>query len=408
MRTGAGIILPPRPELIAAPNSIYREDATKLTSLGSTQLAKNLADQLMYGNAAAGAANQFFNYDGMGYGGAAEGFNNFISWQNFTEPIWYVPYEQPRVKLWLVEEEGKTGGPEETLRTGEVNEKVQKLFESVPLPTLALIWKGQINSIGTDGDATIISTSTNERWEIHRLGKFLQGPHEGEWKFGYGHYQSNASEWNGVRVNGTGTLSASALALADGVITLRDIVRVLRGGEINHAIGIATLVRANEHLAPALENDHGENPYEFLENGSTPNPAFGAVDAVPEGLWVRFPTASKPSEYGVVGKLAFAIYEAIRKYGLVVRDGCGSGTNWPMEDLRTLYTPYCGTVFDPTAGVAKFATYAHENVPEAVWKDWADPSLRSLTEELNGPSGVLAEIPVAAWRTIEQLEPRSG
>jgi hypothetical protein len=399
----AGRVLGPRNlSPLAGPNSVFRDNVEGLARAESQVNAHKMANQLFY--ARKSQEGKFYGYAGLGYGGSPEGSYPFISWRLYTQPIYVVPVWQPRVKIWLVNEE--TSGPEETLREAfEPNIKIQKAFEAVPLPEVDLIPQGQIQSAGTDAQAIIWCPATDELWEIHRLGILKAGSHRGEWKLGYGHYQAEASKWSGVVAEETGGLSASHLSLAHGTLSLGDLVRVLRGGKIGHALAIAMLAVANEHVAPALKNDHQENPYELLEDGKTSNPAFGDVDAIPEGGWYCFPAASRASEYGITNPVTVALYENTREHGIVHTDK-GGGPSLSLGDLRTLYTPYCDTGVDGIASsAAKFAEYARANVAEAVWKGWQDPTLSALEGALNGIGGLLWEMP---WRTLEQLAPRES
>jgi hypothetical protein len=398
-----GKVLDPRNlSPLAGLNSVFRDNVEGLSRAGSQVNAYKVANQLFY--ARKSQEGKFYGYSGLGYGGTAEGGYPFISWKSFTQPIYVVPVWQPRVKIWLVNEE--SSGPEETLREEiEPNIKIQKAFAAVPLPELSLVPQGQIPAAGSDAQAIIWCPATDELWEIHRLGIFQEGAHKGEWKLGYGHYQAEASKWNGVCAEETGALSASHLSLAHGTLSLGDLVRVLRGGKIGHALAIAMLVVANEHVAPALKNDSQENTHKYLEDGVTLNPAFGNIDAVPEGGWYCFPSASRAAEYGITNPVAVALYENTREHGIVHTDR-GGGPSLYLGDLRTLYTPYCDTGIDAiTSSAAKFAEYARQSVSEATWKGWQDPTLPALEGALNGIGGLLWEMP---WRTLEQLAPRSS
>jgi hypothetical protein len=397
----SGLVLPARPLL--APASVFRDNVEALAPAASQIVKEKFVNQLYYGWAS--KSGTFYGYSGYGYGGAAEAFNQFIGWKSATDPLWIVPHGQPTVKVWFVKEEA--GGPEETLATGASIEKLQKEFEAVPVPSLWLIPHGQIQQTGTDGTAVVWQPSTDTLWEMHRFGRFASGPHQGEWKAGYGHRQTGVSAWNGICAPETGQQSASALSAICGDILLGELVRVLRGGKIGHALKIAIPVVANEHVAPAVSND-GSGPYEnthqFLADGVTSNPAFGAADAIPEGSWFRFPATSRASEYGITQLLAVAIYEAIREHGIVVTDRAGN-PSLRLCDPRTLFTPYCDTGVNPMNGSAQFSAYVDEGSTEAARNGWIDPTLPVFEGELNGASGVLSVMP---WRTLELLEPRSS
>jgi hypothetical protein len=72
----------------------------------------------------------------------------------------------------------------------------------------------------------------------------------GEYKFAYGSYSSEASEWNGICPNQWGA-KACGFAAVGGSITLSDLTRVLRGGKIGHAIGVNVLCMKTPTLAPS-------------------------------------------------------------------------------------------------------------------------------------------------------------
>jgi len=415
----SGLVLPRRQSLVSA-SSIFRANATVLARAEkavSEERVGKLANQMYYNRAA--KAGTFYGYAGLGYGGAAEGAYPFINGKNFSVPIWVVPYQQPRVKIWLVEE----GGAEETLRTGEFNEHIQEGFNAVPLPTLSAVPKGRIQALGSDGVAVIWCPATDELWEMHRLGTFLAGAHKGEWKFGYGVHIPEASKWNGICPAETGQVSASHLSYVSGAITMLDLVKVARGGKIEHALNLSIEVTLNEHVAPATHNDSSpkKNTHETLEDEVTPNPAYttegpegkGSFDGVPEGSWFAWPKTSTASEQGITGRLAAAIYEAGREYGYVVTDQ-GGGVNFNMADPRTLFTPYDitggqGGGINPLNGSSYFKKYVFGEEPgekalaTVLREAWTDPTLTVFTGELNGTMGVLWEQP---WRTLELLAPR--
>lgn len=403
------------PLALAAANQFFRRLVTELPTSPSQADKEKLANQLYYSNSA--QSGKFYGYSGFGRAEAVNGFSNNINWEAYSTPLYVVSGTTTRVKLWLVEE----SGAEETLRTSgaEPYPALREAYAEVPIPNASLLpsvnGKQQIWAEGTDRQAAIWCPDTDELWEIHRLGKFAtttgEGPVAGEWKFGYGSYAHPYSTSKGVAP--LGEMSASGLSGIAGNISLQDIVEVLRGDAIRHALGISVYVRANEHLAPAKTNDSGMKAIpEYMEDGITANPAYAASepypDAIPEGLWCRFPPASRASEYGMSGALEAAMYEAMREYGVVVRDG-GGACSFYIEDPRTLGSPYSYAKVNPFSGAIsphggktaeKLAAYL-EDVPSS----WTDASLPRLEEEFTGASSVFSKMP---WRELEQLEPRSS
>jgi hypothetical protein len=397
MRATGAMLLPSRPP-VYGPASVFREDATLLARSSSQVSKEKLANQCFYNTAS--QSGKFYGYEGMGYGGSAEGYNVFVNWQGSTIAVYYVSPSTPRVKVWLVEE----GGSEETPRGSGADEHLQSFWEEVPVPNVALIPNRQIWPIGGDKSTIVICPATGEMWELWRLGQFKKGTQMGEFKATYGGYCGSIAGFNGIWPNQWG-IAGSGLGLLGGIVTMQDIVRMLRGESLGHALRLAVCVATSEHVEPATRNNEVENEYPFLEDGKTSNPAHGTVDAVPMGLWCAFPPSSRASEYGITTPIASKLYEAMREHGLVVADGTTRGVNFDLADPRVLGTPYSSTFINPFAG----ATYTRE-APEResyinnlVPTSWTDPTLSAMTENLNGPGSVFSAMP---WRDLEQLEPR--
>jgi hypothetical protein len=405
-----------------SPTSIWRDNATLLPRASAGEISANhyaarLANQLFY--ATNSQSGKFYGYSGVGWAGYKEGFATAVNFETATAPIYIMAAGTPRVKIWLVKEEGA----EETLDEGAERAALRTGLSSVPVPNPAEVLHGSLPSAGTDAICGIWCPATDELWELRRLSKFAAGEHKGEWKCGFGGYLHPASQATGVYPTGTGLYmgnSASGLVRCGGMITLPDLVRVLRGGKIGHALSVTAVVTkapANSaFLAPATRNDtreiHGtENGHnlEFGEDGVTPNPAYGTVDAVPEGLRCAFPAASNAGEQGITGKLAAAIYEAIREHGLIVRD---SGPNCVLniEDPRALplhsqrVNPY---VEATSAGgtAAKLKAYVNEPLLALLGTELKDPTLPRFEGDLVGAGNILSLQP---WRELEQLEPSAS
>jgi hypothetical protein len=401
LRASGLVLSMARPAQLFGPTSIFREPAASLTVNSSQELKEKLANQLYYGNKKQGEENKFFGYSGMGYNGSPEGFYTAITFKEYSNPLYVVAPTTPRVKVWLVKGEA---GPEEELQEEGFATNLQGAFAAVPMPNPALTLKGSLEPAGTDRAIVVWCPGTDEMWEMERLGKFAEGPHAGAWKFNFGGYISRVSQSNGIPPHGWGA-SASGLGIVGGNISVSDMVSVLRGKPIGHAIGIAVGVTLSPtFVAPATRADTKgkSNTYEFLEDGVTKNPAFGLVDAVPEGLWCRFPPASRASEYGISTSLAKAMYEAIREYGLFVRDGSGN-SQFFINDPRSLGSIYSDTLIDPFAETTNEGVYKY--IEELMPTGWRDPTLEVFTEQFAGNKNLLNQFP---WRTLEQLEPRSS
>lgn len=389
--------------------SLFCENATTLARASAEEIAANqyaakLANQFYYGtNSQKGL---FHGYSGVGYNGHKEGFNTVANYESGTLPLYVMAAQAPRTSIWLVKEEGA----EETLDEGAAHAVLHEAFlRGVPLPAVSEVLHGSLPSAGTDAVFAVWCPSTDELWEVRKLGTFASGAHKGELKASFGNYVAGVSTSNGVSPTGIGN-SASGLVRAAGMITLADLIRVLRGGSIGHALSIAVPV-VQGHLAPATRNDTSENTTVYEEDGKTANPAKGTVDAVPEGLWCAFPPASRAGEYGITKPVAVAVYEAIREYGLVVRDH-GSTCAFNIEDFKSLTVGH--PPVNPAAGAttpgstdSKLQSYVNEALLAMVGSEWRDSTLPVLEEDLEGATtaNVFGKQP---WRTLEQLAPRSS
>jgi hypothetical protein len=402
--------------------SIWRDDATQLARASSEEVATNhyaakLANQLFY--ATNSQSGKFHGYAGMPWAGYKEGFATVVNFNSSTVPVYVMSPAAPREKIWLVTEEGA----EETLDEGAEKAALRTGLSSVPVPSPAEVLHGSLPSGGPDAICAIWCPATDELWELRRLAKFAAGAHKGELKCALGGYLHPASQSNGVYATGAGDYmgnSASGLVRCGGMITLPDLVRVLRNGKIGHALSLTAVVTqgpsGSAFLAPATRNDareiHGsENGHnlEFEEDGVTPNPAYGTVDAVPEGLRCAFAATSRASEYGITKPLEAAIYEAIREHGLIVRDS-GPTCALNVEDARALplhpqrVNPFAGAT-SPGNTAELLRSYVNEPLDALIGSEWKDPTLPTLEEALHGTPNVLSNMP---WRELEQLEPSSS
>lgn len=403
--------------------------------MADQKYARALGRQVNYGNPKYFASLSGAPYAGTGYNGSKTnpiniGYQTVINERQFSQPIYVVPADQPKVKVWLVQSEPKIGaelGPEETLNEGEHAKGVQANFLEVPMPELSKVLFGQLPAIGTDGQMVIYQPSTGGMWEIFRLRQFKEaqegGPNKGDWKFANGGYH-NAKTWNGIGVNEVGYVSASGLSVSEGLITLQDLVEVLRGGKIKHGLSGALSVKRNEFLAPAISHDTIPNGCRFLDNGETEqNPAYwtkgyeneakedegegklayGWCDAVPEGSMFRLPFDSRPSDFSLPGgPLETAIFEALREYGWMFRDGAGANNSFHMESYQAIGSPYCTAAVNPLAGAQpeKF-----EAINAVIPSSWTDSTLPTLEEEIQGPGSCVFTLLEKCGNEFEQIAP---
>lgn len=391
-----GQIWTPSPAQLLSPASVFRTKASELLVSEDQTLKEKLANQLLYNHS--GQSGKFYGYSGMGYGGAADGYQVTLGFAEYSIPFYIAPAATPRVPVWLV------NGNTEELREPGYAENLQASLMTVPMPNPTLTPLGAIEPKGTDKAIVIYCPATDEMWEFETLSTFAAGSHKGEWKCDAGAYIAKASQSVGVPPNKWG-VSASKLSLIGGDITMTDLVRVLRGGTIGHALRVAIPVEADEAILPALGHDSAapiSNPHEFLEDGKTANPAFGLVDAVPIGLRCAFHADSRASDYGIKEseRLATGFYEGIRENGLIVQDHSANSCEFYLCDGRSLFSPYSDVgKLNPFANTtnAGIQSYIGKYAPAGS----TDPTLPVFTESLYGLSSVLRKIP---WRELEQYK----
>lgn len=397
----SGRILSPHGPL--EPSSIHRVPIAGVATDVDQTRAKKMANQLCYGRT--GEEGKFFGYEKYGYGGVTSHFAVSFNVNEFTNRLYVVPVQQPRVRVWIVKEEGN----EEELRTYVPFGPDIKSFLDVPMPLVADLPQGRVPSLGKDGQAFIWCPGEDRSWQFHRLSQFKEGPLTGQWKCGAGHAQLGVTAWHGVIAAGTAmSMSASKMSLGSCMLTFEDLIKVALGGEISHAMGLAAYVTKNEHVAPATGNDTKGNTTEKLIDGITANPAFGQVDEVAEGSWFRFNPAAHPAEFGLNRKLQVALFTAFQKYGIVLHDGAGNCC-FQVEDPANVFTKYSSSAINPFIHMpdASLQTYMKENVTAEMQKAKEYAALPDIFEgPLKGIGGILDEFP---WRELlEVLVPREA
>jgi hypothetical protein len=411
-------------QLYGINTSIFHRKLASNATLSNDQTAAYLlSNQLSYGNPnyswnGTDAAPSFYGYPSsgpaanqanMGWAGYPIGYETTIGYTAYTIPVYVVDSTVPNQKVTYV---SFADGNSYLANTYTVHlpgwsNNLQNFFNAVPVPDVTKIPQGQIQSDATDGHAVIWRPSTNELWEMWR---FNGSP--GSYVFGFGAYIANVNTFNGIFTNGWGA-RACGLASAAGLLTIQDVVDVLRGGAIKHALGISIPVTANSHTAPATRNDSSSHTYPthpyVNDDGVTPNLSAansGFIDAVAEGTWCRLPASFNPATaMPGAGPLALAIATAIRDYGLFVHDG-GGNCAINLEDARALGSPYSYAKVNPFAGSTGAAAgfydaYINNNVPGS----WTDSTLPKVTEVLHGPSSVFSQIP---WQQLQVLQPFSS
>ncbi len=386
------------------PASIFNRLVTGLPVTASRTAAERISNQLAYNrNAGSGDAWAHWNgYAGPGYINAGKGRSK-LQIGTFSLSVFVVPAGQPTTRVTYVNALGEPEPP------GAANH-LQSYWEHVPLPTLAEIPSGHlICPIGTDKWLCVIQG--NRMWEF--------------WKFNpeantaqYGGFVSNLSQWNGIFTNGWGA-RATGLAQIAGMISTQDMVEILQGKKLKHALCVDLPVTktGGAPVPPATRKDENENTLQEWP-GAEPNPAYGVVDAVAEGSWSRFPPAAKPGEYGIhqaTEPIAWAIFEAIREYGLFVSDSAGQSTpTFYVQFPTELGSPYAWARVCPYyKAPAEWGKYMEgegsgENkgwVPLSMALQNGKPVLPAIEEENVGTVSALSKQP---WQTLEQLEPRAS
>jgi hypothetical protein len=365
-----------------APNNIFVRDVTGLALAADQTPARKIGNQLSYNRT---DYTHWYGYTGPGY--TSSGNPTHAQLSTFTPTLWIVPAGQPTEKITYIQENGEP-------QPAGAATNLQSHFEAVPVPTLAKIpGGGLVTAEGTDGWMCIWQPSTNQMWETWKLAGS-----PGSLTMRYGGYVPNVSAWNGIFPNNWGA-RATSLALIGGMISLQDIIEVLRGGSINHALSIDIPVTdAAGPVAPATRQDRFSHTPELF--GGKPNPAFGSVDGVAESSWFRLPPESHPSEYGITKPLEVAIYEAMRKYGLFVADTGGQAPTFNIEAPLALGSPYSWARVNPLAGApSAYGSFAY--IPGT----WTDSTLAKITEEITGTASMFTKQP---WQNLELLEPRSA
>jgi hypothetical protein len=367
------------------PNAIFFRAVTGLAAAEDQTPALLAANQLRYG---VGASGTFHGYEGVGYGQFWPLRGNI---NGSTPSLFVVPSFTPTQKVLWVNSEGKP-------HAKGASANLQSYIEEVPIPELAGVPSGRLTAEGgTDQEISIWQPSTGKYWEFWRWG--VISPPEGyAATCQYAGYIANTREWNGILPNKWGA-RATSLALTGGLITLQDLVEVLEGGKIKHALGVSLDAIAEEIVAPATRHDLVVSTNTVKEEGGKANPAYGTVDAVAESRWFRFPSASKPSEFGLTKMLEVAVFEAVREYGLFVDDG--GSIRFSIESPVSMGSQYAFAKVNPLAGATGSGWTTFSFIPAGM----TNPLLGHFEESISGTSSCFTKQP---WRELEALEPRTS
>ena len=202
-------------------------------------------------------------------------YGQWINTWQYSVPVYTVPARQRRVRVTL-------DADDETLARD---------FASVPLPADAR------PASGTDGHLTVYQPSRDTLWEFWKLSKGSDG-----WHARWGGRMRHVSTSDGSFPAPYGA-SGTGLALLGGLMRTRE----LQDGRIDHALALAIpRTRASQFVSPATRSD-----------GAT------WASAPPEGTHCVDPTI----DVAALGlpRVTEAIALAAQRYGIVIRDGAGSG-----------------------------------------------------------------------------------
>jgi hypothetical protein len=419
-----------RPPLNFTPASFFRKQLSGSTPLAASRaLAYKLANQANYGNPNYSyngeAGPSFYGYAGLGYNGGVQGQSASIGLTNDSSPLYVAQPGQATTKIWVDEM-----GNESEVTTEPKRVELMEELAAVPLPNVALVPIGNLASEGTDRVICIWDPINDKLYEMIGFHYFTEGPHQGEPCIGNGVVIHEVSKWlgvcpgNGLEPNGH-EVSASGLSMCSRLITIQDVIEVLRtasgGGvpSIKHVIGVTVPVSTGGFVAPAISADsHGAytNTHKFLEDGKTENGAYGNVDEVPEGMLVTVPWESRASEHELTDPMQVALYEGCRKYGWLVTDH-GSQVAFQMEDPRTLPSPYSWAAVSPfrvSASQPKIVQEAYEKFVNELCKipvGLQDATLPVLERKLgsektpNADASMVFKLWEKIGRELHQVEP---
>lgn len=354
--------------------------------------AKKIANQMAYQREGADAYAHWYGYTGPGYCVAEAGKRCKLNIEQFSIAVWVVPEGQPTTKLTYKNEK-------ETEPEG-----LKEHFEAVPLPTLSKIPAGHlICPVGTDKWIVIWQPSSDRYWE---MGNF----NPETLTFAHGGFREGLNKWSGVFTNTNEGERACALALIGGMISTQDMVEILEGKRLKHALVLnIPVTKAAGPIAPATRQDEVEN--ELAKYEGNPNPAFGTIDAVAEAAWFRFPSAAKPAEYGISQEtepIAWALFEAIREYGMFVGDsGPGGTVSLNVQYPAEMGSPYSWAHLNPYKGAP--GTWGKYTQGETGGNAWIPSTVHTPTKTIQeSPSGVGSCLAKQPWQILEQVEPRSS
>jgi len=215
----------------------------------------------------------------------------WINYNRYSTPVYTVPAGQATVHVTL----DKTGSGD-----------LQAVFNAVPIP------QGATPAAGNDATLTIWQPDTDTLWEFWRAALRADG-----WHAAYGGRMTNVSQSPGYFDGAQSRWGATATSLPfiGGLMRISE----LKAGHFDHALAISIPeVRANVYSWPAQRTD-----------GTVADP-----NAIPEGTRFRLDPSLDLTKLRLP-PLVFEMAQAVRRYGLVVRDR-GAGVTFYGEDPTPL------------------------------------------------------------------------
>ena len=209
-----------------------------------------------------------------------------IAFEDYSSPLYVAKPDTQNVTVTLWD----------CARRGKTDQKLQRDFTSVPVPTYAE------PAGGSDSEMSVYQPSTDRLWEFWKARKV-----EGSWQACWGGRMSDVSKNPGIWPWPYGA-AATGLPFAAGQLRASELAQ----GSIQHVMGIAIVNEEEKTFSWPANRTDGSN--------------WGKVaHPIPEGLRLRLdPTVDVESLN--LHPIAKAIAKAAQVYGFVVWDHAGAVT----------------------------------------------------------------------------------
>ena len=232
-------------------------------------------------------------------------YGSYINTTSWSVPVYNVKADHPTVRVQLVNK---------SYPSSPTHVALQEAWEQVPMPPNAR------PATGTDMHLVIYQPETDRMWEFYRLAKQA----DGRWTAAYGGYIDDVSANPGTYTQpypGWGA-TATSIPLQAGLMRIKE----LEAGNIDHALALALPdTRKDAWSWPAKRSD-GQ---------------IADVNAIPEGTRFRIPSHVDLSVIPM-SPIVRQMARAVKRYGMVVRDGAGSVAFYGEDPTPTGTNPYAG------------------------------------------------------------------